>query len=67
MIKRPKHTSYDHIGQKRAIHLSKILRAFLTDRIGSGEIGDILAGKNFHLTNVRYSKFNSFFIRSKFI
>ncbi|CAF1437375.1 unnamed protein product [Adineta steineri] len=52
IIKRPKHTSYDHIGQKRALHLSKILRAFLIDRIGSGEIGDILAGKNFELTNI---------------
>ncbi|UJR10052.1 hypothetical protein I4U23_014274 [Adineta vaga] len=51
-LKRAKHTSYDHIGQKRAIHLSKILRAFVVDRIGSGEIGDILAGKNFQLTNI---------------
>ncbi|CAF1178811.1 unnamed protein product [Rotaria sordida] len=52
VIKRSKHISYDHIGQKRAIHLSKILRAFVADRIGSGEIGDILAGKNFQLTNI---------------
>lgn len=54
MIKRVKHKSYDHIGQKRAIHLSKILRAFLTDRIGSGEIGEVLSTKNFQLTNVSY-------------
>ena len=47
-----KHTSYDHIGQKRALHLSKILRAFLADRIGSGEVGEILSTKNFQLTNV---------------
>ncbi|CAF4897983.1 unnamed protein product [Rotaria sp. Silwood1] len=52
VIKRPKHISYDHVGQKRAIHLSKVLRAFVADRIGSGEIGDILAGKNFQLTNI---------------
>ncbi|CAF4028747.1 unnamed protein product [Rotaria sp. Silwood2] len=52
VVKRPKHISYDHVGQKRAIHLSKILRAFVADRIGSGEIGDILAGKNFQLTNI---------------
>ena len=52
MLKQRQHRSYDHIGQKRAIHLSKILRAFVADRIGSGEIGDILSGKNFQLTNV---------------
>lgn len=44
--------SYDHIGQKRALHLSKILRSFVSERIGSGEIGDILSTKNFQLTNV---------------
>ncbi|CAF3309617.1 unnamed protein product [Rotaria socialis] len=52
VIKRLKHVSYDHIGQKRAVHLSKILRSFVADRIGSGEIGDILAGKNFQITNI---------------
>lgn len=52
VIKRPRHISYDHIGQKRAIYLSKILRSFVVERIGSGEIGDILSGKNFQLTNI---------------
>ncbi|CAF0978912.1 unnamed protein product [Adineta ricciae] len=52
VLKQRQHRSYDHIGQKRAIHLSKILRAFVADRIGSGEIGDILSGKNFQLTNI---------------
>ena len=52
MIKRVQHVSYDHIGQKRALHLSKILREFINERIGSGEIGEILSSKTFQITNV---------------
>ncbi|CAF4221280.1 unnamed protein product, partial [Rotaria sordida] len=52
VIKRSKYISYDHFGQKRAIYLSKILRVFVANSIGSGGIDDILAGKNFQLTNI---------------
>lgn len=52
VVQRPTHVSYDHVGQKRALHLSKILRSFVSERIGSGEIGDVLSTKNFQLTNI---------------
>lgn len=56
VIHRVKPVSYDHIGKKRALHLTKILRSFINERIGSGEIGDTLSTKNFQITNVGKTK-----------